>query len=103
MAGRMSAVKTVLVFVMVGAILGTVIASFVVPPMLSWYNEPGAISAGKEVSTICNIPELIRYTSKRVFVGQGIGAGVGGFLFLLLGIASVRRREPVASPPPPAA
>jgi hypothetical protein len=37
-------VKTVLVAMLVGAVLGLVVASFIVPPLLSWYNEPGAIA-----------------------------------------------------------
>ena len=36
----MSAVRRVLVFMMVGAIVGAVAASFIVPPVLGWYNEP---------------------------------------------------------------
>jgi hypothetical protein len=101
-----SAVKSALVWSMVGAILGAVVASFIVPPMLSWYNEPGAISqGGQQVQTLCNLPELIRYTSARLLRGQLIGAGVGGVLFLLLGIMLGRRRgEPAttAEPLPPA-
>jgi len=101
----MSGVKSVLVWMMVGAILGAAVASLVVPPMLSWYNEPGSISPGKQVETLCNLPELIRYTSARLIRGQLIGAGIGGFLFLLLGIMVSRRRgaaETSAEPLPPA-
>ena len=101
----MSAVRSALVWAMVGAIVGTVVASFVVPPMLSWYNEPGSISPGQQVQTLCNLPELIRYTSSRLIRGQLIGAGVGALLFLLLGIMLGRGRgEPAAAaePLPPA-
>ena len=94
----MSGMKTVLVWMMMGAILGAVVASFVVPPMLSWYNEPGSISPGKQVETLCNLPELIRYTSSRLIRGQLIGAAIGGVLFLLLGIMVVRRRGPAELP-----
>jgi hypothetical protein len=82
---------------MVGAILGAVAASFIVPPVLGWYNEPGAISPGKQVETLCNIPELIRYTSSRLLRGQLIGAAVGALVFLFPGILSVRRRAGEAS------
>ena len=98
----MSAVKRVLVFMMVGAMLGAVAASFIVPPVLGWYNEPGAISPGKQVETLCNIPELIRYTSSRLLRGQLIGAAVGALVFLFPGILSARRRASetsVALPP----
>ena len=93
--------KTVLVFMMMGAIVGTVAASFIVPPILGWYNEPGSISPGKQVETLCNLPELIRYTSSRLMRGQLIGAGIGAFLFMFPGISLARRRA--AAPPTPAA
>ena len=101
----MRGMKTVLVWMMMGAIVGAVVASFVVPPMLSWYNEPGSISPGKQVETLCNLPELIRYTSSRLIRGQLIGAAIGGVLFLLLGIMVARRQGPAelpAEPLPPA-
>jgi len=93
--------KTILLWVMAGAILGAVVASFVVPPMLSWYNEPGSISPGNQVQTLCNLPELIRYTSARLIRGQLIGAGVGAVLFLLLGVMLGRRRHAEATPASP--
>ncbi len=92
----MGAVKTVLVFMLVGALAGAVAASFIVPPILSWYNEPGAIASGKQVETICNLPEMIRYTSSRLLRGQLIGAALGALLFLYPGVATVRRRAAVA-------
>ena len=70
----------VVVFMMVGAIVGAVAASFIVPPVLGWYNEPGAISPGKPIETLCNVPELIRYTSSRLLRGQLIGAFIGALL-----------------------
>jgi len=94
-------VKTVLVFMMMGAIVGAVAASFIVPPILGWYNEPGSISPGKQVETLCNLPELIRYTSSRLMRGQLIGAGIGALLFMFPGISLARRRS--AAPAAPAA
>jgi len=84
--------RTVLLSMLLGAIVGAVVASFVVPPVLAWYNAPGAISqSGKQVETLCNLPELIRYTSKRLLLGQAIGALVGAILFLFPGLALSRR------------
>jgi len=97
---RGGVVKTVLVFMMMGAIVGAVAASFIVPPILGWYNEPGAISPGKQVETLCNLPELIRYTASRIMRGQLIGAGVGALLFLFPGLSLARRRS--ATPASPA-
>jgi hypothetical protein len=94
----MNSFKTVLVFMMMGALLGVVIASLLVPPILSWYNEPGAIAPGRQIETLCNLPELIRYTSARLIRGQLIGAGVGAFLFMIPGVMTVRRRRSATAP-----
>ena len=77
---------------LIGALFGALVASFVVPPWLAWYNEPGAIAPGKQVETLCNLPELIRYTSSRLLRGQLIGAAIGALVFLFPGILVVRRR-----------
>ena len=72
-----------------GAIVGMVVASFVVPPLLVWYNEPGAITPGHQTQMICNIPTLIHYTTQRLLLGQAIGAVLGANLFLAIaGFAS---------------
>jgi len=86
--------KTVLVFMLVGALVGIVVASFVVPPMVAWYNAPGAIQPGQKVETLCNLPDLIRYASNRLLLGQAIGAVLGAILFVFPGLAVHRRREP---------
>jgi hypothetical protein len=87
----MRAVKSILIFMMMGAIVGAVVASFVVPPMLGWYNAPGAIKPGGPVESICNLPEVIRYTSNRLLLGQLIGALIGAVAFLFPGMAWARR------------
>ena len=92
----MSSAKTILTLMMVGALLGAVVASFVVPPVLGWYNEPGAISPGKPVETLCNVPDLIRYATRRLLEGQLIGAAIGAAIFLVLGIILTRRRPTTA-------
>ena len=87
----MSRTTTIVLYALVGALFGTVTASFVVPPFLSWYNEPGAINAGKQVETLCNIPELIHYTSSRLLRGQLVGAIVGALLGLVAALLRSRR------------
>ena len=62
--------------VILGAIVGMVVASFVVPPLLVWYNEPGAITPGRQTQMICNIPTLIHYTTQRLLLGH-IQSGAG--------------------------
>lgn len=98
----MNAVKTVLVSMLIGALLGVVVASLIVPPLLSWYNDTGSIAPGKQVETLCNLPELIRYTSSRLIRGQLIGAGVGALLFLFPGLMTARRRRDTVPATPPA-
>ena len=89
----MSRMTTILLYTLIGALVGMVAASFVVPPSLAWYNEPGAINAGKQVETLCNIPELIRYTSSRLLRGQLIGAIIGALLGLVVALIRSRQRS----------
>ena len=89
---RVSRTTTILLHMLVGAFVGAVTASFVVPPFLTWYNEPGAINAGKQVETLCNIPELIRYTSSRLLRGQLVGAGIGVLVSLVPALMRSRHR-----------
>jgi hypothetical protein len=89
--------RTITFFVMIGALLGTTVASLVVPPILAWYNEPGSITPDK-VQTVCNLAEVIRYATGRLIRGQLIGALIGGGVFFVIGlIVSRRRTEPVAA------
>jgi hypothetical protein len=90
--------KRLLVFGLVGALVGVVVASLVVPPTLSWYNEPGDISPqGKSaVQVLCNIPDIIHYTSRRLLEGQLIGGAIGAVLFAILG--AFVGRESAAGP-----
>jgi len=87
-----SRTTTILLYMLMGALVGAVTASFVVPPFLSWYNEPGAINAGKQVETLCNIPELIHYTSSRLLRGQLIGAVLGALMGFVSALIRSRRR-----------
>jgi hypothetical protein len=95
--------KTVIIFVLLGAILGAAAASVIVPPTLSWYNETGFLSQSgqaSQVQALVNIPLVIRYATTRLIRGQLIGAALGGVGFLVLGIivaASGRRRPAPAS------
>ena len=85
--------RRLLVYALVGATLGATVASFVVPPALSWYNETGRIAGANPVQTLCNVPELIRYATSHLIRGQLIGAAIGAVVFLVVGILVERRRE----------
>ena len=96
--------KTVIIFVLLGAILGAVAASFVVPPALGWYNEAGFLSQNGQVQALVNLPQVIKYTTDRLLKAQAIGGGLGAFTFLVLGLASAgRSRRRRAEAPQPAA
>jgi gas vesicle protein len=88
-------VKTTLIFVLVGAIAGATVASFVVPPALAWYTEPGGLPGGAAIPAVVQIPEVIRYATHGLIRGQLIGGGVGAAVGLVLAITiGVRRRRP---------
>ena len=81
-------------FMILGAIVGMLVASFVVPPLLVWYNEPGAVTPGHQTQMICNIPTLIHYTTQRLLLGQAIGAVLGAILFLVIAGFASASEEP---------
>jgi hypothetical protein len=59
-------VKTILIFVLTGALLGIVVASLVVPPALAWYTAPGGLPQGAQIQALVQIPEVIRYSTGRL-------------------------------------
>jgi len=86
-------VKSILLWILVGALLGVVAASFVVPPMLSWYNESGYLSQNGQPAAMVNLPQVVRYATSRLIRGQAIGAGIGAIVFFVLGLAFGGRRR----------
>jgi hypothetical protein len=91
-------VKTVIIFILLGAIAGAVVASYVVPPALSWYAEPGGLPGGATIQAVVQVPEVIKYTTSRLIRGQIIGGGIGAAAGLLFGILVVsKRRRPSAT------
>jgi hypothetical protein len=71
--------------------LGAVVASFVVPPALSWYTAPGGLPKGAQIQALVEIPEVIRYATGRLMRGQLIGGGIGGLLGLVAGVLTMRK------------
>jgi hypothetical protein len=94
--------KTVVIFVLLGALFGVAAASLVVPPALSWYNEPGALQKGGQVQSIVNVPEVIRYTTDRLIKSQAIGAGIGAVVGLIVGLFAGGRKRAVRTAAAPA-
>ena len=88
--------KTTLILVLAGALVGIVIASIVMPPALAWYSSPGGLPKGTEIQAVVQISEVIRYASSRLIRAQLIGAGVGAAIGLAAGILlRVRTPRPI--------
>src|SRR5438477_396639 len=94
--------KTTLILVLAGALVGALVASWIVPPALAWYTSPGGLTRGAEVHAVVQISEVIRYSTSRLLRGQLIGATIGAAMGLVLGIVvDVRsRRRPTLSASP---
>jgi hypothetical protein len=91
--------KNALLLMLTGAVLGAIAASFIVPPMLSWYTAPGGLPQGASIQAVVQIPEVIRYATTRLLWGQAIGGGIGALLGLALSLISGRRPPVVQTPP----
>jgi len=92
--------KTTLIFVLAGALVGAAVASWVVPPALAWYTSPGGLPRGAEVQAVVQISEVIRYSTSRLIRGQLIGAGIGAAIGFGLGLLlDIRSRRPTVSTP----
>ena len=90
--------KTTIMLVLTGALLGAAVASVVVPPALSWYTSPGGLPQGAQIQALVQISEVIRYATSRLIRGQMIGAAIGSGLGLVLGLfVDVRSRRRVAA------
>lgn len=91
--------KNALLLMLSGALAGAVIASVIVPPMLSWYATPG-LPQGAAIPSLVQVPDVIRSTVSRLLWGQAIGAGLGAVGGLALSLAFRRRPKAVVAPPP---
>src|SRR5436309_10854478 len=92
--------KTTIILGLAGALVGILIASWVVPPALAWYTSPGGLPRGAEVQAVVQISEVIRYSTSRLIRGQLIGAGIGAAIGFGLGLLlDIRSRRPTVSTP----
>jgi hypothetical protein len=91
--------KTALIFMLTGALVGVLVASFLVPPMLSWYTSPGGLPQGAQVQAVVQIPEVIRYATSRLLWGQFVGGSIGALLGLVVSVMLRRKGHPVAPRP----
>ncbi len=91
--------KTTLILIFAGALIGVFAASLIVPPALAWYTAPGGLPQGTQIQALVQIPEVIRYATGRLIHGQLIGAGIGAALGLVTGIILHYRSRPMAAAP----
>ena len=87
----MGGMKTTVIFALLGALAGIVVASVVVPPALSWYAEPAGLPRGAQVQALVLIPEVIRYTTSKLLFAQTVAACIGAAAGLVVGIGVSRR------------
>jgi len=87
--------KTTVILMLLGAILGAAIASIVVPPALSWYASPGGIPGGAQIQAVVQVPQVIHFAVSSLIRWQLIGGGIGAAAGLVLGLVlnSRGRRE----------
>ncbi len=84
--------KNALILMLSGALIGAAAASFLVPPMLSWYTTPGGLPQGAQIQAVVQIPDVVRYVTSRLLWGQAIGGGIGAVLGLIISFMSGRKR-----------
>jgi len=91
--------KTTVIVVLAGALVGAIVASFIVPPALAWYTSPGGLPQGAQIQAVVQIPEVIRYATTHLIRGQAIGAVLGAVVGLVVGLFAhaPARRRPVAA------
>jgi hypothetical protein len=92
--------RTTLILMLVGALVGVVAASFIVPPALAWYTSPGGLPQGAQVPSVVQIPEVIRYATTKLLHWQLAGAAIGALVGLLAGLFVTMRPRPVHIHPP---
>ncbi|MDY7226022.1 hypothetical protein [Hyalangium rubrum] len=99
----MDKLKTVLTFMLAGAFLGNLVATFAAPSFMEWYNSTPLAS-----QTMCNLPQVVRDVTSQLVRAQFIGSGIGAAVFLVLSIFFIRARAKKqralsATPPSPTA
>lgn len=91
--------KTTLIFLLLGALLGVAAASYLTPPALSWYTAPGGLPQGTQIQALVNIPDVIRYATGKLIRAQMIAAAIGAAVGLVAGVMiAMRGRRRAAAP-----
>ena len=88
--------KNTVILMLLGALAGVFIASWVVPPAMAWYTAPGGLPQGSQIQAVVQIPDVIRYATDKLIRWQWISAGIGAAMGLVLGVvfgSNSRRRQ----------
>lgn len=85
--------KTHVMFLLIGALVGAAVASLVVPPALSWYATPGGMPKGAQVQVVVQMPEVIHYATSKLILGQAVGAGIGAAVALGFSLLVASKRK----------
>lgn len=85
--------KTTVILMLLGALLGVAIAALAVPPSLAWYTSPGGLPQGGSVQSLVQIPEVIRYATGKLIMWQEIAGGIGAVAGLVIGVMLGRSRS----------
>jgi hypothetical protein len=95
----MALLRTLLNFVVGGALLGILAASLMGPRFLTWYNQPGQGKA------LCDCADNTRQTADQLIHYQLLGAGGGSLVGLAGGVAFMvlRRKKAQGATTTPAA
>jgi hypothetical protein len=95
----MDKLKTVLLFTLVGTVIGNLVATFTNRSYQVWNNTTPLATETK-----CNLPQMVHDVTTDLINAQLIGSGIGAATFLVLGIVFVqaRAKKQQASPPPAA-
>lgn len=84
----METIKRFLIFILAGALTGGMLAAWVAPHFVAWYQTPGG-----STPALCNCKELIHETANMLNQAQVIGV-IGGAMFgLFIGIVFRKRTK----------
>lgn len=79
--------KRLLVFWLLGVVVGDIAAMLLAPGVLTWYATPIAGQA------LCPCAQTVKETVRGFLEAQAIGAGGGGLVFLIVGVFILRARS----------
>jgi hypothetical protein len=98
----LATIKRFAAIALAGAIVGAILASFIAPQLIGWYNTPGST-----VATMCDCAKLAAEVTSKLLWSQLVGALLGAVIAIVIGVLVARGRKakggtPAAPATPPA-